>query len=103
MIRPETSSSGPAAQAETAAAGALDWKQQKEEQARKRKTLNDIKKTEAAIEERESRSAEIDELLTHEDIFTNVSRLMELNSEKEKLQEELMELMEKWEELLSEE
>ena len=102
MIRPETSSAGTAAQPETAA-GALDWKQQKEEQARKRKTLNDIKKTEAAIEEREIRSAEIDELLTHEDIFTNVSRLMELNSEKEKLQEELMELMEKWEELLSEE
>ncbi len=102
MVRPEAASAGTAAQPETAA-GALDWKQQKEEQARKRKTLNDIKKTEAAIEERESRSAEIDELLTHEDIFTNVSRLMELNSEKEKLQEELMELMEKWEELLSEE
>ncbi|MBQ6360487.1 MAG: ABC-F family ATP-binding cassette domain-containing protein [Lachnospiraceae bacterium] len=104
MAKPDAASAGKAAQPETAsAAGALDWKQQKEEQARKRKHENDIKKTEASIEKLETRSAEIDELLTQEEVFTNVSRLMELNSEKEKLQEELMELMEKWEQLLSEE
>ena len=103
MIRPDAQSAGASAQPETAAAGALDWKQQKEEQARKRKHENEIKKTEASIEKLETRSAEIDELLTQEEVFTNVSRLMELNSEKEKLQEELMELMEKWEQLLSEE
>ena len=102
MIRPDAQSAGTSAQAEAAAAGALDWKQQKEEQARKRKHENEIKKTEASIEKLETRSAEIDELLTQEEVFTNVSRLMELNSEKEKLQEELMELMEKWEQLLSE-
>ncbi len=77
----------------------LDWKAQKEEQARIRKRQNDLKKTEEEIHKLETRTSEIDELLTHEDVCRDVSRLMELNTERESLEERLMELYEQWESL----
>ena len=77
----------------------LDWQQQKEEKARQQKRLNDLKKCEDEIHKLELRNEEIDKLLTQEDIFTDVSRLMELNKEKTALEERLEELMERWEEL----
>ena len=76
-----------------------DWQAQKEEQARARKIKNDFQKTEEAIEKLETRNSEIDELLTKEDIYTNVEKLMELNKEKESIQSELEQLLERWEEL----
>ena len=76
-----------------------DWQAQKEEQARLRKLNNDIKKLEDAIEKLEKRNEEIDELLTHEDIFTDVTKLMELNKEKNEVETQLEELFEKWSEL----
>lgn len=77
----------------------LDWKQQKEEQARLRKKQNEVKKVEDLIHQLETRSAEIDELLADESVYTNVPKLMELNKEKEEVEEQLMEALEKWEEL----
>ena len=77
----------------------LDWKAQKEEQARLRKRQNELKKVEDKIHELETRDGEIDELLSQEDVYTDVSRLMELNKEKESIQKELEVLYEKWEEL----
>ena len=77
----------------------LDWKAQKEEQARIRKRQNDLKKTEEEILRLETRDGEIDQLLSLEEIYTDVSRLMELNQEKESIQSSLEELYEKWEEL----
>lgn len=77
----------------------LDWKAQKEEQARLRKRQNELKKIEDKIHELETRDGEIDELLSQEDVYTDVSRLMELNKEKESIQKELEVLYEKWEEL----
>ncbi|MCD8330074.1 MAG: ATP-binding cassette domain-containing protein, partial [Lachnospiraceae bacterium] len=88
--------------AETVAAGAADWKSQKEEQARRRKRENDIRKTEDTIAALEEREKEIDALLEQEEIYTNVGKLMELNREKEALQEEMTEWMERWEALLEE-
>ncbi|WP_432628404.1 ribosomal protection-like ABC-F family protein [Brotaphodocola sp.] len=76
-----------------------DWKAQKEEQARIRKRQNDLKKIETEIEKLETRDAEIDELLTQEEIYTDVSRLVELNKEKEALQTNLETLYAQWEEL----
>lgn len=76
-----------------------DWKAQKEEQARIRKRQNDLKKIETEIEKLETRDAEIDELLTQEEIYTDVSRLVELNKEKEALQTSLETLYAQWEEL----
>ena len=79
--------------------GKMDWKAQKEEQARLRKRQNELKKMEDKIHELETRDGEIDELLSQEDVYTDVSRLMELNKEKESIQKELEVLYEKWEEL----
>jgi ATP-binding cassette subfamily F protein 3 len=76
-----------------------DWKQQKEEQAKLRKRQNDLKKTEDEIHKLETRNEEIDTLLTMEEVFTNVSRLMELNTEKKNIEKRLEELLELWEEL----
>ncbi len=77
----------------------LDWKAQKEEQARLRKRQNDLKKVEAEIHDLETRDGEIDVLLCDESVFTDVARLMELNKEKEDLAAKLEVLYEKWEEL----
>ena len=79
------------------------WQQQKEEQARNRKRKNDLKKTEEEIHALELRNEEIDALLTKEEIFTNVEKLLELNEEKKKVENCLEELLVKWEELASEE
>ncbi|MFU0826843.1 MAG: ABC transporter domain-containing protein [Lachnoclostridium sp.] len=79
--------------------GKLDWKQQKEEQARLRKIQNDLKKTEDEIHKLETRNEEIDQLLTQEEIYTNVSKLMELNEEKKSIEKRLEELLELWENL----
>lgn len=80
----------------------LDWKSQKEEQARLRKKQNDLKKTEDEIHELETRNGEIDALLVKEEIFTDVPKLMELNKEKEAIEKKLEELYELWEELAEE-
>ena len=85
--------------ADTASDTKQDWKAQKEEQARIRKRQNDLKKIETEIEKLETRDAEIDELLTQEEIYTDVSRLVELNKEKEALQTNLETLYAQWEEL----
>ena len=77
----------------------LDWKAQKEEQARLRKRQNDLKKTEEEIHRLETREGEIDELLAQEEVFTDVPRLMELNQEKESIGRQLESLYEQWEEL----
>ena len=79
-----------------------DYQRQKEEAARLRKRQNDIAKIEKRIDDIEQRIAELDALLSDEQVYTNVSRLMEINDEKSALDEELLELMEKWEALESE-
>ena len=77
----------------------LDWKAQKEEQARIRKRQNELKKTEEEIHRLETRDGEIDELLVREEIFTDVPKLLELNQEKETISKRLEELYELWGEL----
>ena len=72
--------------------GKMDWKAQKEEQARIRKRQNDLKKVEDEIHRLETRDGEIDTLLSQEEIYTDVARLVELNNEKESLQQKLEEL-----------
>ena len=79
--------------------GKLDWKQQKEEQTRLRKKQNELKRVEEEIHKLETRDQEIDTLLCDEAVFSDVPRLMELNKEKEELNNKLETLYEKWEEL----
>ena len=81
------------------AGGKLDWKAQKEEQARQRKRQNDLKKVEDEIHKLETRDGEIDGLLCDESVFSDVAKLMELNKEKEEIAGKLEVLYEKWEEL----
>ena len=87
------------AKEEAPSEGKLTWQQQKEEQARKRKQENELKKVETRIEELETRDKEIDDTLVLPDVCTNVGRCAELSREKDKIQQELEELYEKWETL----
>lgn len=76
-----------------------DWKQQKEEQAKLRRLQNELKRVEDEILSLETREQEIDALLCLEENFSNVSKLMELNNEKEQISGRLTQLYEKWDEL----
>ncbi len=80
----------------------LDWKAQKEEQARKRKRQNELKKTEDEIAALETRDGELDELLTKEEIYVDHQKVREINEEKETIAGRLMELYELWETLAGE-
>lgn len=77
----------------------VDWKQQKEEQARLRKRENDLKKCEERIEKLENRKQELDEEMAKPDVATNVARLQEISKEQEGIEAELSALYEMWEEL----
>ena len=80
-------------------ASKLDWQEQKELQAQKRRQQNALKKTEERIAELEQRCAEIDEKMTKEEIYTNSVKCQELASEKAGHEKELEELYETWAEL----
>ena len=94
-------SSGPVSAAETESK--LDWREQKEAQARKRKLQNRIATLENTIERCESRITEIDGLMASPEICTNSFRLNELGKERESVEEELLSAMTEWEELSNEE
>ena len=94
--------SGSGTQAPDTKGAFADWRQQKEEQARIRKRKNDLKKTEDAIHQLETRDGEIDDLLTQEDVYTDTARLVELNNEKQAIAAKLETLYEQWEALAEE-
>ena len=79
--------------------GKHDWLQHKEEQSRLRKLQNELKQTEEEISILENRNDEIDNLLTLEEVYTNVDKLVELNNEKKEIDHRLEILLENWEEL----
>ena len=82
--------------------GKLDWHRQKEEQAQRRKLLNEYKDTEKKITKLEKSLEEIDKLLLLEDIYTNVEKLVELQNEKKEIDANLKILLDRWEELAEE-
>ena len=94
--------SGSGTQAPDTKGAFADWRQQKEEQARIRKRKNDLKKTEDAIHQLETRDGEIDDLLTQVDVYTDTARLVELNNEKQAIAAKLETLYEQWEALAEE-
>ena len=77
----------------------LDWKAQKEEQARLRKKENDLKKCEEQIARLEARVSEIDPEMSDPAIGTQVAKLQELSKEQAACQKQLEKLYEQWEEL----
>ncbi len=76
-----------------------DYLKNKEEQARLRKRANDLKKTEAKITEVESAMEKLNDEINDPANATNSYKLGELASEYEKLDNELLELYEKFYEL----
>ena len=97
---PTLNTSGEPAQAEQPVSSTkLSWQEQKELQAKERKRKNDLKKTEERIAVLEDRNNEIDELMTHEDVYSNSMRCQELAKEKQNNETELETLYETWEEL----
>ena len=95
-LSPSSASSSPSL-------GVMDWKAQKEEQARIRKRQNELKRTEEEIQKLESRNEGLDSQLVREDVCRDVAKLMELHKEKESLEERLSVLYETWEALAMEE
>lgn len=81
--------------------GKADWQNMKAKQALERKRHNDLKKTEEEIETIEERLAFLDNEMTKEEIYTSVSKCMEISREQDSLKERLNMLYESWEDLAS--
>lgn len=79
-----------------------DWKQAKEEQAKERKRQNDIKKTEARIEELEQFISSLDEEMALPENATNSAKLSEIAAKQAEANDELENLYEVWETLSEE-
>lgn len=77
----------------------LDWKAQKEAQAKERKRQNELKKVEERINYLEERDDQIDIEMANPEIFTNSVKCQELSQEKADIMEELESLYESWESL----
>ena len=84
---------------ETETESKLDWKAQKEEQARQRKRENDLKKCEDLIADLEEKLADIEEKMAQPEISCNSAELGKLTKEQSALQAKLDEQMELWETL----
>lgn len=94
-----TSSNQPPIVEEAISETKLDWKQQKEEQAKLRKKQNELKRVEEEIHKLELRDVELNALLADESIFTNSKKLVELTTEQNANNERMEELLILWEEL----
>lgn len=91
---PEAALSSPA---QTESEVKLDWKAQKEEQARLRKKENDLKKCEEKIAALEARNTELDQEMADPYVATQSVKLQELAAEQERNHGELAKLYEEWE------
>lgn len=75
----------------------LDWKEQKEREAKKRKIENNYKQSEERIHKLEEQLEAIDAQMCLPEYASDVAKLTELGTEKEHLEEELERAMEQWE------
>ena len=80
----------------------MNWQEQKENQAQKRKLENALKKTEESIETIETKICELEEEMAKPDIATNIGKLSELSRTCETHKEDLNKLYEEWEKLSEE-
>ena len=76
--------------------GKTDWEKQKKEQAQARKTEARIRETENRITSLETRDRRIDDLLSQEEVFTDIARVTELAEEKAQIEQQLEALYEEW-------
>jgi len=77
----------------------LDWKAQKEAQAKERKRQNELKKVEERINYLEERDGQIDIEMANPEVFTNSVKCQEISQEKADILKELENLYEVWESL----
>ncbi|MGN0385559.1 MAG: ABC-F family ATP-binding cassette domain-containing protein [Lachnospiraceae bacterium] len=77
----------------------VDWKSQKEEQAKQRKKENDLKKCEQRIEKLEKEKAELEEKLYDPAIASNSAELNSISTQIGEINEELEKAYEEWEKL----
>ena len=77
----------------------LDWKLQKELQAKQRKKENDLRKCEDRISMLEEKNQVLDEEMVKPENATNVAKLQEIAKEKASIEDELEKLYEEWETL----
>ena len=75
----------------------LDWKEQKDREAKRRKIENHFRRTEETIQNMEERITEIDDTMCLPEYSSDVGRLTELSKEKEALSHELELALEEWE------
>lgn len=78
----------------------LDWRAQKEAQAKQRKQENDLRKCEEAISSLEKSLAEIDAKMSLPEVATDVAKLQELVKSQEELNAKLVLLYDQWESLI---
>ena len=79
--------------------GKADWKKQKQELANARKKQARLNETEERIASLEERSRQIDDLLSLEEIVTDLQQLTALGKEKEQIDLKLETLYDEWAEL----
>ncbi len=77
----------------------LDWKQQKQEQAKRRKLENQYQALEQEMEQLDTKNASIDQELQLPENASNVAKLMELSTAKEEVENRLLEILEEMDEL----
>ncbi|MBP3877969.1 MAG: ABC-F family ATP-binding cassette domain-containing protein, partial [Lachnospiraceae bacterium] len=80
-------------------AARLDWKAQKEKDAKERKRKNDLARLEAKIEALEKEDAEIDQLFEDSEIAGNPEKLTELSIRKDELARQIEAAYEEWDAL----
>ncbi len=76
-----------------------DWLDKKEKEAKERKRVSDLKKTEEEIDRLEKQLSSIDEALMREEVYSSPSETLKYHKERESVSARLEELYEKWEEL----
>ncbi len=97
-----SASSANASQQAASSSGAMDWKAQKEFQAKKRKLETSLKKCEDEIAKLEARDSEINEAINDPSVGTDLSKLRKLTDEQTEIQEKLSTLYDEWEAVSSE-
>ncbi len=90
------------AESSQSSAGSMDWKAQKEEQARLRKLENRLKKVEEEIAALEADNADIEATMAEPDVCANSVKLNELSSRMQENNSKLEAYYEEWETLSEE-
>ena len=94
-----TVSSADIEHAKKAADSKASWQEEKVKQAQLKKIKNELKRTEERIANIEERIDKLDNMYADPAISSDTAKLMEINTEKEELSEELDKLYDRWGEL----